>query len=295
MCDAPLSDLQRLQEATFCGEPCRWQYATLPPGRRCVVCGRRLSLRESAAGLCGSLECRHRLGEPGRERQRQESVALKQRAGELRDRGARALGLGEPETYRPAVIYASRRRVTNLPDRRRRAFRDRLNRLITEAGESRASSPGQAVLPVVPEPSETVVPAPQVVLGRACAVCGGFCCEHGKNHAYLTAATIRRYMAQHPDQRPRDVLAAYLGRVGNKTFAGSCIFHQPGGCNLPREMRSDTCNQYFCPGLIEFQQGLTAREPARGFFVSMSGDEVLGAAFCDEETSRIVGVSPESD
>jgi hypothetical protein len=295
MCDAPLSDLQRLQEATFCGEPCRWQYAMMPPGRRCVVCGRRLSLSESVAGLCRSLECRHQLGEPGRERRRQESTTRKQRAGELRDREARVLGLGEPETYRPAVIPASRRRVTNLPVRRRRAFRDHLNRLITEVGESRASSPGQAVLPGVPASSETVVPALQVVLGRACAVCGGSCCEHGEDHAYLTAATIRRYMAEHPDQRPCDVLAAYLGRVGNRTFAGSCVFHQPGGCNLPREMRSDTCNRHFCPGLIEFQQGLTMRESARGFFVSMSGDEVLAAAFCDEETSRIVSVSPESE
>jgi hypothetical protein len=60
-------------------------------------------------------------------------------------------------------------------------------------------------------------------------------------------------------------------------------------------MRSDTCNRYFCPGLIEFQQSLTAREPARGFFVSMSEGEVLGAAFCDEEASRIVSVSPESE
>jgi hypothetical protein len=295
MCDAPLTDLQRLQKATFCGEPCRWQHATLPPDRRCVICGRRLSHRESVARLCGSLECVHELGEPARERQRQEDAARKQRAGELRDRRARGVDLDEPETYWPTVLPANRRRITNLPVRRRRAFRDHLNRLITEAAESRASSPGQEVLPVVPAPSEPVVPGLPVVLGRACAVCQGYCCESGKNHAYLTVATIRRYMAQHPELRPRDVLAAYLSRVGNKTFSGSCVFHQAGGCNLPREMRGDMCNQWYCRGLIDFLHSPSSLEPPRAFFVSMSEDAVVSAAFCDEGMSRHVSVSPESE
>ena len=62
------------------------------------------------------------------------------RAGELRDREAERLGLVELETYLPAVIPVFERRVTNLPERRRRRFRDFLNRLISEATEGRASS-----------------------------------------------------------------------------------------------------------------------------------------------------------
>jgi hypothetical protein len=292
MCAAPLSDLQQLQKAGFCGERCRWQYATMPPGRQCAVCGRRLSLGESVAGLCSSPECRHKAGEPARERQRQEDAARKQRAGEFRDRQAEVLGLDEPETYRPAVIPAFRRRVTNLADRRRRAFRDHLNRLISEASESRApSTPNDAGPPAVSAPTGILAPELQVIMGGACALCQGFCCAEGNDHAYLTVATIRRYVSQHPGQRPRDVLAAYLDRVGNKTFEGSCIFHQPGGCNLPPAMRSDTCNRYFCQGLTEFRQGSTAQDRPRGFFVSMSGDVIRAAAFCDEETSRVVSVS----
>jgi hypothetical protein len=98
-------------------------------------------------------------------------------------------------------------------------------------------------------------------------------------------------MEQHPGQRPREVLEAYLSRVGNKTFEGSCIFHQPGGCSLPREMRSDTCDRYFCSGLAGYRAGLSGEKPPRAFFVSVSGDAIRAAAFCDQDSAREVEVS----
>jgi hypothetical protein len=102
-------------------------------------------------------------------------------------------------------------------------------------------------------------------------------------------------MAKHPDQGPEEVLAAYMGHVRNETVSGSCIFHQPGGCGLPREMRSDTCNRYFCKGLTDFQQGLSGRDPARGFFVATEGEAILAAAFCDADGTRLVSIAPPAD
>jgi hypothetical protein len=293
MCGAVLSDLQQLQRTKFCGEPCRRQYATLPPGQRCRACGRPLSLRQSVAGLCATVECRYKIDEPGRERQRQERAARALRARELRDRQAESLGLAESETYHPAVIPSFGRGITNLPDRRRRAFRDHLNRLISEATESLASaSANDAGLPVAPaEPNARALEV-QAVLGKACAVCRGCCCRFGLEHAYLTVATIRRYMAQHPGQRPRDVLAAYLSHIGNKTFSKSCVFHQSGGCSLPRSMRSDLCNQWYCNGLIDYLHALSDQGPARALFVSMADDSIVAAAFCDQDKSRLVELSP---
>ena len=220
------------------------------------------------------------------------------RAGELRDRQAKRLGLEEPESYLPAVIPSFERRVTNLPDRRRRAFRDFLNRLISEASESRASSsPSGAARPTDPAPPSARELDLRAVLGKACAICQGYCCGFGGNHAYLTVETMQRYLAEHPDQRPRDVLTAYLSHVGNRTFEGSCVYHQPGGCSLPRAMRADICDYFYCPGLTEFQQGLAGRDRARGFFVSMNDDEIRAAAFCDEDRSRIVDLplTPENE
>jgi hypothetical protein len=288
LCDAPLAYLRRVLKERFCGDRCRWAYEALQPYQVCGICGRPLSPREYGDRVCLAVECRRELEERNRERERLRREALRGRAGELRDRVAPGLGLREPATYRPAVIPSFRGRVTNLPERRRRAFRDSVNRLISDAGvPPKAPPPDGAVLPVV-----APTPEVQAVLGRACALCRGSCCRNGGNRAYLTVETILRYRAGHPDQRPRDVLAAYLSHVGNKTYDGSCIFHGPGGCGLPREMRSDTCNRFFCTGLTEFQQALTDQDPPRGFFVTTDGDTTLAAAFCDAEGARPVPLPP---
>jgi hypothetical protein len=203
------------------------------------------------------------------------------------------LGLQEPETYTPTVIPSLRARIGELPQRRRGAFRETLKRLIGKASAPpAASSTGAARPPKAVDPVLAPAPEVQAVLNRACALCQGFCCGNGGNHAYLTVETIARYMAQHPDQRPDDVVAAYLGQVADETVEGSCIFHQRGGCGLPREMRSDTCNRFFCASLKAFQQGLTGRDPARGFFAATEGGTILAAVFCDANESRPVPLSP---
>ena len=93
---------------------------------------------------------------------------------------------------------------------------------------------------------EAVLASNPSILDQACARCRGHCCRNGGEEAYLTEDTIRRYLHEHPGTRPLDLLEAYLARVGHETFEGSCIFHGPTGCTLSREMRSDTCNGYFC-------------------------------------------------
>ncbi len=199
------------------------------------------------------------------------------------------LGIQEPDTYRLTVIPTLRWRITNLPERRRRAFRDGLNRLIS------AASAHPAAHAPMPEPVVSPAPEIQAVLGRACALCQGFCCRAGGNHAYLTVETIRRYMAEHPDLRPRDVLAAYLGRVGPKTVEKSCVFHGPEGCRLSRDMRSDTCNEFYCGGLNELRSSQNDQEPVRAFFVAMAGATILTAAFCDQNESRVVPLTSVTD
>ncbi len=293
ICNAPLSYLQQVQKEPFCGAPCRAKYATLPPHEVCTICGRVLAPRQFGVRLCSSLDCQRKLQEEARERERRERQMLQERAEALLNRVAKVVELEEPDAYRPIVLPSSSARMTNLPERRRRHFRDILNRLIGEATARPAKrTAGQPGLPVLPNGP---VPEVQAVLSKGCALCRGRCCEKGGDRAFLTAETIRRYMARHPDQRPRDVLAAYLDHLGNKTAENSCVFHGAAGCRLPRDMRSDICNQFFCTGLVELQQGLTAQAPARAFFVSMSGQTVRGAAFCDEKEFRPVPPSPANE
>ena len=46
----------------------------------------------------------------------------------------------------------------------------------------------------------------------------------------------------------------YLGKLGGTTYRGSCIYHGAAGCELPREMRSDTCNGFYCADLARLDQ-----------------------------------------
>jgi hypothetical protein len=98
---------------------------------------------------------------------------------------------------------------------------------------------------------DTAPPSP--LPGRLCALCGGGCCTRGSDHAYLGAPTLRRFMDAHPGMSPEAVVAAYLERMSSKTQAGSCINHTRTGCSLPRDMRSDTCNDYACDSLAQVQ------------------------------------------
>ncbi len=66
--------------------------------------------------------------------------------------------------------------------------------------------------------------------------------------------TIFRYMSGHPDQKPRHVLAAYMEYVAEKSYEGSCVYHTEKGCSLPRNMRSNTCNNFLCDSLIELSE-----------------------------------------
>jgi hypothetical protein len=213
-------------------------------------------------------------------RRREERAALKERAAELRDRLAARLAIVEPETYIPTPIPSFGTRLAELPARRRRAFRRDLIRLIRQAdNHDVASSAVESGLPPTPEV--------KAVLNGACSLCRGFCCSNGSDHAYLVARTIHRFRTRFPGLAPRDVVTAYADHLGHETVDGSCIFHGPAGCRLPREMRSDTCNDYFCPELVDFWGESEGRGPLRGFFVTSVMNQIQSAAFCNKDGSTV--------
>lgn len=285
ICETPLNAHQRALRRPVCQRAdCQWRFSQLGRNGRCEVCGQALERITTAVGVCDTPLCQR----THHERQgHRDQAALRERARQLRDRSAPALGIENPETYPVQPIPAFEARLVNLPQQRKRAFRDRLTQIISEA----VSRPGPPPAPDRsdpgrPDPSQSSELGP--VLGSACASCKGHCCRNGGDHAYIEPATIRRYLADHPDQRPRQVLAAYLSRLNNKTYEHSCIFHGAKGCALPRELRSDTCNRHFCDGLRTFQRQHDPAGPARGFFLSVSGRTVKAAVFADRDSSRSV-------
>lgn len=148
------------------------------------------------------------------------------------------------------------RRLVNLPQSARSIYRDQLTRIITQAvcGSEPLEERLQAGMPQTPAEDDALG-------GQLCATCSGGCCTLGGTTAYLSASTIRRYMALHPQLRPRDVLNSYLERLQTKTERGSCVNHTSTGCGLSREMRADICNQYLCQPRKDLRARIALGEP----------------------------------
>lgn len=89
---------------------------------------------------------------------------------------------------------------------------------------------------------------------KLCSMCKGGCCASGKEHAYLSVFSIRKYMDNHPELSSADVLNLYVSNISSKTIDESCINHTAEGCVLTRELRSDICNGYYCDSLKHYQK-----------------------------------------
>jgi hypothetical protein len=106
--------------------------------------------------------------------------------------------------------------------------------------------------------------------------------------AYLTPETMRRYRAAHPGLTTEEVAGAYMAHVGESHIEGSCVFHQPAGCALPREMRGDVCNNYFCRGQLTLLEALEGGGPRRAFVLASDNAGPRDAAYIDESGVRPV-------
>ena len=143
------------------------------------------------------------------------------------------------------TVPAYRGELRKLPHGRRHAFLRHLRNIIQEATEpAPSSSSSQPELPM----------RLRVIASAACACCGGHCCSRGAEHAYLDDTTIRRVAAAHPTLTPRTVARLYREHLPATSFVGSCVFHAAQGCSLPRALRSDLCNSFYCNPLKRFIQ-----------------------------------------
>lgn len=288
ICGVPLAAVDERARPVCHNAACRWRYDNAPRRQSCLVCQRPLVVEELAVGVCSSAECRRAwFIERPQQRRREQRAAMEVQAHELRERGARDQGIAQPEAYPVTIIPELTIRLGPLPRRRRVLFRERLRELVEEALAEEAGGAAEhasSAAPPAPEPSAEAA----AVLGAACARCRGFCCRGGGTHAYLSVATIRRYHAAHPEQGTAEVVAAYEARLGERSYRGSCVFHGGRGCTLPREMRSDICNGFFCDGLRDFRDALAPDAPVRGFFASASAGQVYAGAFVDRDAVRVV-------
>ncbi len=97
------------------------------------------------------------------------------------------------------------------------------------------------------------VPALRMTSDNLCCKCKGGCCVSGKDHAYLSVYSMRRFMDENLQLASHQILNLYSSKVSENTIEGSCINQTSSGCVLPRYMRSDICNGYYCDALKVYQ------------------------------------------
>ena len=106
--------------------------------------------------------------------------------------------------------------------------------------------------PAPREPGDGV-PSPPIA-NRLCALCRGRCCRQGlQGKAFLESRDLSDWLAQRPGARWADAVEHYLGYVASEHLQASCLFHAADGCTLPRERRSDVCNQFACSTLAQLR------------------------------------------
>ena len=284
ICDAPLTLLDAATQPTCRSSACRWRYSTMPVAEKCRVCGRPLALEERVSRLCGRVACRdERMREwrQWRDRRREEDTALRAEAVALRAERAAALGIADAESYVVALTPAYvRGGLVPVPRERRRALRAHLTRVASAAIAQPDAGSDEAP---DPQTDPALPPAVGRLLGTACATCGGHCCRNGSERAYISADTIRRVVRNEPGLTVNAVVARYLRRVGKTSHDDSCIYHGPTGCTLTREMRSDTCNRYFCGELAQLKRSVERGSLTRVFLTAHRGPagELATSAFVD--------------
>ena len=103
-------------------------------------------------------------------------------------------------------------------------------------------------------------PAMKTGSDKFCSICKGGCCTSGKEHAYLSAINIIRCKKMNPHLSATDILNLYLSNLPSETIAGACINQTYTGCAQPKELRSDTCNSFYCDSLKTYHAKFNTEE-----------------------------------
>jgi len=227
----------------------------------CKICRGPLTVhQEVRGGVCDNPRCRNAMLHLG-----------KRRAEEHRAKIANCQGLSHVDDLPLAVVPCYDPSIRNLPEKRRRLFRDHLTLQISRAV---AVSPGELTEDEYPV-TLTPTPPEKAFLTEACRLCRGYCCTQGGTRAWMDAPTIMSHMANHPENRPRHVLEAYLDLLPKKSCQGSCVYHTEDGCTLPRSMRANICNRYYCRGQCELWDHFQGPDHSHALIIAMDRNVVI--------------------
>ena len=290
MCDTPLNGHQARMGVVCGSASCVWKHQSTPASQRCVVCERVLAREELARRTCSNRACQQEwLIERPLAHRRQQMEQLLSEATAWRDSFAVSGERTDASSYPVLVIPQNHEVSTPLDPARRDALRAHVSRVAMRAfdhlrGVTTEDPPQIIVRPLLPPPSREMGD----FLMAACIACRGSCCKSGAEHAYITHHTILAYLEQHPDQSLEQVVDAYLQPVTTVSLSRGCVYQHAEGCSLPRDMRSITCNQYYCEPLYSLRMGHVDGEPLRGFLVAEDDQSIGWGIFATSDNATTV-------
>ncbi len=220
--------------------------------RACRLCGLPLTALQRVRGdICDAMDCRRQATDARRKAEREAELG----AAVLRA----ADDWNQPSLRTAPIVWLS----------------DNDARLVdvsaADLAEQRDYLIGLEVAAVGPDPLPPVdadfdpgdrADADPVVGHRLCAFCAGRCCRLGALHnAFVRADLVRRWLVRHEGRTWADAVDDYLRHIPRRHANGSCLNHGERGCTLPREMRSDICNEFACDPLVSVRE-FAAVDPA---------------------------------
>ncbi len=196
----------------------------------------------------------------------------------------------ELDHYPYTVIPTGSKKIIKLSTERKNLFREHLTGLISEViselAVNRDNGEGNQIEEDMPLDEDVENESP--FEATACAICRGGCCRTGDDHAFLKKETILRYISRHPDHKPKQLLDIYMAYLPEKSFEDSCINHRVTGCTLPRDLRSDVCNEFMCDSLVKLRDLFLRTPVPKGVFFIRRAQNNLNKDNLDMD-NRIIG------
>jgi len=234
---------------------------------RCPICGTSITWYEARSKItCSDRKCFITHRKKQNDRRYRRNLA---RATAYRNKTAARLGVQSPESFRPIVTSVNTRPIVPLSRKRRYRSMNMLIRLVESSVQDvqhdlRSFEDDQQSPPI---------------FAIACANCRGNCCLLGGTQAHLDKDAIRHFASIHPGAKVRDIIEAYSRSQPHAIFRDSCVFHSANGCSLPRNMRSATCLNTICGGLVELRQRIELDGESRFFLAAVNKNGVVRGRF----------------
>ena len=90
-----------------------------------------------------------------------------------------------------------------------------------------------------------------------------------------------RYLQEFPTHDDETIVAQYLSYIAPRTLTMGCVYQHEHGCTLPRELRADICNRFYCSHLNMIRNEYAAGEPVRAYFVHLEEGRLAGDRFVE--------------